>query len=44
MDLIRIGAFDLYPSARMLCAAGKPDAREHLDEVEACSLALGLRA
>lgn len=24
MDLIRIGAFELYPSERMLCAAGKP--------------------
>ena len=126
MDLIRIGAFELYPSERMLCVAGKPvdvgarafdlllvlaehqgrlvtktvlpvdppryalfetarstpwrtwpvrtvgaksrresslsptspmdqnlgaawrisatDAREHLDEVEACSVALGLRA
>jgi predicted ATPase/DNA-binding winged helix-turn-helix (wHTH) protein len=24
MDLIRIGAFELYPSERMLCLAGKP--------------------
>jgi predicted ATPase/DNA-binding winged helix-turn-helix (wHTH) protein len=24
MNLIRIGAFELYPSERMLCAAGKP--------------------
>ncbi len=24
MDLIRIGAFELYPSERMLCTAGKP--------------------
>jgi predicted ATPase/DNA-binding winged helix-turn-helix (wHTH) protein len=24
MDSIRVGAFDLYPSERMLCAAGKP--------------------
>jgi predicted ATPase/DNA-binding winged helix-turn-helix (wHTH) protein len=24
MDLIRIGTFELYPSERMLCAAGKP--------------------
>jgi DNA-binding winged helix-turn-helix (wHTH) protein len=24
MDLIRVGAFELYPSERMLCAAGKP--------------------
>ncbi len=24
MDLIRVGAFDLYPSERQLCAAGKP--------------------
>jgi predicted ATPase/DNA-binding winged helix-turn-helix (wHTH) protein len=24
MDCIRIGAFELYPSERMLCAAGKP--------------------
>src|ERR1700674_3214518 len=24
MDLIRIGAFELYPSERMLCAEGKP--------------------
>jgi predicted ATPase/DNA-binding winged helix-turn-helix (wHTH) protein len=24
MDLIRVGAFEVYPSERMLCAAGKP--------------------
>ncbi len=24
MDFVRVGAFDLYPSERMLCAAGKP--------------------
>src|ERR1700733_14110798 len=24
MDLIRVGALELYPSERMLCAAGKP--------------------
>ncbi|HXN09645.1 MAG TPA: winged helix-turn-helix domain-containing protein, partial [Steroidobacteraceae bacterium] len=24
MDLLRVGTFDLYPSERMLCAAGKP--------------------
>lgn len=24
MDLIRVGAFELYPSERMLCTAGKP--------------------
>ena len=24
MDLIRLGSFDLYPSERVLCAAGKP--------------------
>jgi len=24
MDLIRVGAFELYPSERVLCAAGKP--------------------
>ena len=24
MDVIRIGSFELYPSERMLCAAGKP--------------------
>ena len=29
MDLIRIGAFELYPSERMLCAAGEPVDRLH---------------
>ena len=24
MDLIRVGAFDLFPSERQLCAGGKP--------------------
>ena len=24
MDLIRVGTFDLFPSERLLCAAGKP--------------------
>src|SRR5580692_4577019 len=24
MDLVRVGALELYPSERMLCAAGKP--------------------
>src|SRR5271170_7887966 len=24
MDLIRVGTFDLYPSERLLCVAGKP--------------------